>query len=76
MSRICEKCQKKYTKGNQITKAWGVKYRSIKMFMPNLRNVTVKIDGKKKRLKICAKCLKKIKGKSSATSNAATPPTS
>ncbi|PIS23450.1 50S ribosomal protein L28 [candidate division WWE3 bacterium CG08_land_8_20_14_0_20_40_13] len=61
MSRICENCQKSRLRGKQVTDAWGVSYRSNKHFGVNLRNATLTIGGVKKRIKVCAKCLKSLK---------------
>lgn len=61
MSRVCELTGKKSQRGKKITKAWGVKYRSIKHRQPNLVKTTVLVDGVKTPVKISAKALKSIK---------------
>lgn len=68
MSKICEICGKRPSAGRTISrrglakKKGGVGQRitgiSRRRFLPNLRTVRVVIDGKKKRMRICAKCLK------------------
>lgn len=61
MSRKCEITGKTSQKGNKITKAWGVKYRSIIHRKPNIRTVTLLVNGEKKRMKVSARALKSIK---------------
>ena len=68
MSRICAICGKKPAAGRTIKrrglakKKGGVGQRitgiSKRRFLPNLRIVRVLIGGKRKKIKICAKCLK------------------
>ena len=68
MSRICEICGKKTSVGRAITrsglakKKGGVGQRitgiTKRRFLPNLKTVRALINGKVKRIKICAKCLK------------------
>lgn len=65
MSRVCDICSKKRQVGRQSRhkkgvagKQWAKRApKTVRIFKPNLQNAT--IDGKKMRL--CAKCLKKIK---------------
>lgn len=63
MSRVCEICQKEYTKGNSVPRGIGrrVTKRSIRRQSPNLRNKRLEIDGKMVRVKLCASCLKRVK---------------
>ncbi len=68
MSRICAICGKKPAAGRTIKrrglakKKGGVGQRitgiSKRRFLPNLRIVRVPIGGKRKKIKVCAKCLK------------------
>jgi ribosomal protein L28 len=58
-------CQKSKLSGKKVKDAWGVSYRSNKHFGVNLRNATLLIAGVKTRIKVCAKCLKNFKSKSS-----------
>ena len=61
MSRKCEITGKTSQKGKKITKIWGVKYRSIVHRQPNIRTVTLMVNGEKKRMKVSARALKSIK---------------
>lgn len=69
MSMICAICGKGKSVGRQIQHKRGVagkrwKKRAQKTprtFMPNLQVKTVNIKGETKKIKICAKCIKKIK---------------
>ncbi len=68
MSKICEICGKRPSAGRTIKrrglakKKGGVGQRitgiSKRRFLPNLRMVKAIVDGRTKRIKICAKCLK------------------
>ena len=68
MARICEICGKRPSAGRTISrrglakKKGGVGQRitgiSKRRFLPNLRMVKTILDGKTKRIKVCAKCLK------------------
>jgi large subunit ribosomal protein L28 len=55
MSRICDVCGKKAMVGNNVSKSNN---RSKKRFMPNLQRVKVVVNGTRKRLKVCTKCIK------------------
>ncbi|MEK7129971.1 MAG: L28 family ribosomal protein [Patescibacteria group bacterium] len=69
MAYQCEICEKKSHAGRQHTHHAGVaggqwKKRAPKtgrMFRPNLHWVTMPIDGMVRRVKACAKCIKRIK---------------
>ncbi len=61
MSRTCEICEKSSQKGKKITLKWGVKYRTIRHRKPNLRKVTVLVNGEPQQMTICTTCLKSIK---------------
>jgi len=68
MSKICAICGKKPVAGRTIKrrglakKKGGVGQRitgiSKRRFLPNLRTVKALIDGRTKRIRVCAKCLK------------------
>ncbi|MBU1017371.1 MAG: 50S ribosomal protein L28 [Patescibacteria group bacterium] len=55
--RKCQFCGKSSQKGNQISHS---AVKTIKRTYPNLRVKCLEINGKKVKVKICAKCLKKI----------------
>ena len=56
--RVCQKCGKGIMRGNKVSHA---KNRSKKISKPNLHWKRIKIDGQKKRMLLCAKCIKKLK---------------
>ena len=68
MSRVCYICGKKSLFGNVIQRRGmpkkkggvGLKTTGIspRRFMPNLKKIQAVIDGSKKTIKVCAKCLK------------------
>jgi large subunit ribosomal protein L28 len=55
MSRRCEVCGKKGLYGSRISHSHRVTKRRQ---YPNLQKVRVRIEGKIKRIFVCAKCLK------------------
>ncbi len=57
MAMRCDMCGKGFQTGNAVPHS---KHRTKKSFKPNLQNKTVVIDGQKKKLKLCAKCLKTL----------------
>ena len=81
MSKICYICGKKPVAGRRITrsglakKKGGVGQRitgiSRRRFLPNLQRVNALIDGKRKKVRVCTKCLKagKITKAASASKN-------
>lgn len=60
MSRRCEICGKGPLVGYNVSHAHN---RNKKVWYPNLHKVKVEINGTKKRIKICSKCLKSGKVK-------------
>ena len=58
MARKCDICGKTITFGNTISHSHIKTRRSWK---PNLQKVTVTINGKKQKKRVCARCLKKGK---------------
>lgn len=69
MSRVCEICAKKRKIGSSQKHKRGVagkrwKNKTTKTpreFLPNLQMKTVTVGGETKQMKICAKCIKRIK---------------
>lgn len=55
MARICEICGKKPIVGNNVSHAHN---RSKTRWLPNLQKINAIVDGKKAKIKVCAKCLK------------------
>lgn len=69
MSYICEICGKKSSLGHSRKHRRGVAGRrwkkraqaTVRSFKPNLQRVTLKIDNQIKKMRVCTKCLKRIK---------------
>ncbi|MCD6382228.1 MAG: 50S ribosomal protein L28 [Candidatus Hydrothermae bacterium] len=57
MAARCDICGKGVMFGNRVSHANNRTRRSWK---PNLHKVTVTINGRKRKLKVCTKCLRKI----------------
>jgi large subunit ribosomal protein L28 len=55
MSRICEICGKHTVTGNKVSHA---KSRTRRTSKPNLVNLKTELEETKKKIKICARCLK------------------
>jgi len=60
----CQICGKKPVKGNKVirtgTGKW-IKKRVSVVRKPNLQSVTIMKNGQKRKMRICAKCLKRLK---------------
>ena len=69
MSYVCEICHKKTVAGRSQQHRRGVAGKrwkkraevTLREFRPNLQKVTLKINSETKQMKICTKCLKRIK---------------
>ncbi len=55
MAKVCEVCGKKPIYGHNISHAHNVTNRR---WDPNLQSVRAMVDGKVKRMKVCASCIK------------------
>lgn len=55
MARMCDVCGKKGQYGAQVSHAHNV---TKKKRQPNLHHVWARVDGKRKRMLVCTKCLK------------------
>ena len=58
--RICQNCGKGIMRGHKVSHA---KQRTKKVYKPNLHKSTLYINGVKKKLLLCTKCLKTLKKK-------------
>ncbi len=68
MARECYICGKKPASGRSISRRGMAKSKggvgqritgkTLRRFIPNLQPVNAVIDGKKKKIKVCAKCIK------------------
>lgn len=69
MSAICEICGKTVVVGRSqqhrrgvAGKRWKKRAQSTpRLFRPNLQKVTLKVAGETRKMRICAKCLKRIR---------------
>jgi large subunit ribosomal protein L28 len=55
MAKVCDICGKRPVSGNNISHAHN---RTRRRWLPNLQNVRAQVDGKPKRLTVCASCIK------------------
>jgi large subunit ribosomal protein L28 len=55
MAKVCEVCGKKPVYGHNISHAHNVTNRR---WDPNLQSVRALVDGKTKRMRVCASCIK------------------
>ncbi len=58
LSRVCYVCGKGPQKGHQVSHS---DRKSRRWWYPNLQTVTIQEKGTRKRVKVCAKCLKSSK---------------
>ncbi len=58
MAKACQLCGKRVSVGHNISKAHNLTKRK---FIPNLHTVTVRIDNKIKKMKLCTRCLRSNK---------------
>lgn len=58
MARKCDICSKSKLMGHRVSHA---KNRTNHAFKPNLQTIKVMVDGLKKKLTVCTKCLRQIK---------------
>ena len=56
MSKVCDICGKHTVAGRSISHSQRKVQRSFK---PNIQSVYVVMDGKRKKMNVCTRCLKK-----------------
>lgn len=56
MSKRCELCGKEPSRGNKVSHAHNLTKRR---WLPNLQRVNAVVDGSKRHMTVCTKCLKK-----------------
>ena len=61
MAMRCENCSKGIMYGHNVSHS---KRRTRRIFKPNLHKAKIVVGGISKRMKLCSKCLRIIKGKS------------
>lgn len=76
MARECSICGKKPVSGRSISRRGMAKSKggvgqritgtTLRRFSPNIQSVNAVIEGKKKKVKVCAKCIKAGKIKKAA----------
>ena len=62
MAMKCENCGKGIMYGHNVSHS---KRRTRRIFKPNLHRVRVVVGGISKRMKLCAKCIRKLKNQNS-----------
>lgn len=55
MARVCEICGKRPISGNNISHAHN---RTRRRWLPNLQEVRAQVNGRPKRMLVCASCIK------------------
>ena len=56
MSKVCDICGKHAVAGRAISHS----HRTVaRTFKPNIQRVSVVVDGQRKKLNVCTRCLKK-----------------
>lgn len=63
----CDNCGKGIMYGHNVSHA---KNRTRKIFKPNLHRARLVVNGITKSMKLCTKCLRKLKGQNSKVKNA------
>lgn len=58
MAKVCQLCGKKIAVGHNVSKAHNLTKRK---FSPNLHTITVIIDKKTKKMKLCTRCIRSAK---------------
>jgi len=56
MSKVCQICSKHPVAGRSIAHSFRTVNRK---FRPNIQRVTVVVDGRKQKMNVCTRCLKK-----------------
>lgn len=55
MAKRCDICGKEPVTGHRISHAHNL---SKRRWMPNLQRISAIVDGKKKRIRVCSRCLR------------------
>ncbi len=55
MARVCEICGKKPLVGNNVSHAHN---KTKKIWRPNLQQVNTVINGQKRKIRVCTRCLR------------------
>lgn len=55
MSVECQMCGKKPLSGNSVSHSHR---KTKRRWLPNIQKTTMVVDGKEKKMKVCARCIK------------------
>ena len=55
MARVCDICGKKPLVGNNVSHAHN---KTKKVWRPNLQEVNTVVNGQKRRVKVCTRCIR------------------
>jgi large subunit ribosomal protein L28 len=55
MARVCDICGKKPLVGNNVSHAHN---KTKKIWRPNLQEVRTVVNGQKRKLKVCTRCIR------------------
>lgn len=58
MARVCEICGKGPVSGNRVSHS---QRKTRRRWLPNLQRATLFVNGVKKRLRVCSRCLRSYK---------------
>ncbi len=71
MARVCDNCKKGIMYGNNVSHA---KNRTKRIFAPNLHVARIMINGIKKKMRLCTKCVRMLKRKPTPKVSNVVPP--
>ncbi len=55
MAKVCEICGKKPLVGNNVSHAHN---KTKKVWQPNLQSVNTVVNGQKRKVKVCTRCIR------------------
>jgi len=55
MAKVCDICGKKPLVGNNVSHAHN---KTKKVWQPNLQSVNAVVDGQKRKIKVCTRCIR------------------
>ena len=55
MAKVCEICGKKPLVGNNVSHAHN---KTKKVWQPNLQSVNAMVNGQKRKVKVCTRCIR------------------
>lgn len=55
MAKVCDICGKKPLVGNNVSHANN---KTKKVWQPNLQNVNAVVNGQKRKIKVCTRCIR------------------